>query len=339
MDIRPENSDDEIDDDGQDSAADRPGWVGPPVVTLCGSIRFWPLMVQVAAAETAAGAIVLAPFVIVPPDEQNTECGDAAGRALKVRLDALHRAKIAMSSSVLVVTDDSGYWGESTSAEIAYAQSLGIPVGYRAVGGDPRVVETPLTGIAAGAWHAAEQVHPPRVPGDPEQGLAVCGQGGVTVAAKFGAFDPDRDRDHTCHECAWTVAIRTGTLDAEVDRLSGADGAPTMAAQVARAIVTAQSETGAGHELDHPYTVQLLAAVSAHAPTPLISPECGEGACEHPREQSCPTVALACLACSQLSGGWAGEWEGTCMPECTVPAPCEVLRTLATHYRITGGAR
>ena len=29
---------------GDLAEVDRPGWVGPPVVTLCGSMRFWPLM-------------------------------------------------------------------------------------------------------------------------------------------------------------------------------------------------------------------------------------------------------------------------------------------------------
>ncbi|WP_219420430.1 hypothetical protein [Pseudonocardia nigra] len=150
MDITAEDIDDEDATEVLPWATDRPGWVGPPVVTLCGSMRFWPLMVQVAAAETAAGAIVLAPFVIVPPDEQNTECGDAAGRALKVRLDALHRAKIAMSSSVLVVTDRTGYWGESTRGEIGYALGLGVPVRVREV---DRVTGVQTThGPLSGSW-------------------------------------------------------------------------------------------------------------------------------------------------------------------------------------------
>jgi hypothetical protein len=208
------------------------------------------------------------------------------------------------------------------------------------------LVDPPMTGIAAGVWHAVERVWPPRVPGDPEQGLAMCGRGGVTaVAAKLGGFDPNRYRDRTCHECAWAAAIRVGTLDAELARLGRADRTQTdpalmeapepLAARVARAIVAAKSAPGADCELDHPATVQLLGAVSAHAPTRLIAEECAEGGCEHPGAQPCPTVAVACLTCSQLTGGWAGEWEGMCMPECTVAAPCEVLRTLAAHYGIT----
>lgn len=95
------------------------------VVTLCGSMRFWPLMVQVAAAETLAGHVVLAPFVVVAPDAQDT--------AAKTGLDDLHRRKIAMSSLVLVVTDRSGYYGASTRSEIGYALNLNLPVRVRTV--------------------------------------------------------------------------------------------------------------------------------------------------------------------------------------------------------------
>lgn len=38
------------------------------------------------------------------------------------------QATIAMSCAVLVVTDASGYWGESTRAEIGYALDLGFAV-------------------------------------------------------------------------------------------------------------------------------------------------------------------------------------------------------------------
>ena len=100
--------------------------VRPDVVTLCGSMRFLAEMLHVAAEQTAAGVIVLAPFVVVQPREQ---AGDHA--ALKVRLDELHRRKIDLSDRVIVVSDPTGYIGESTRAEIAYAEGLGMPVRYR----------------------------------------------------------------------------------------------------------------------------------------------------------------------------------------------------------------
>lgn len=94
----------------------------PPTVTLCGSMRFFPLMLEVAAAETAAGNIVLAPFSVVPTDEQ--------GSAFKARLDELHRRKIDLADHVIVVTDQSGYYGDSTAGEIEYARERGVPVTF-----------------------------------------------------------------------------------------------------------------------------------------------------------------------------------------------------------------
>jgi hypothetical protein len=90
------------------------------VVTLCGSMRFLALMLDVAAEETAAGRIVLAPFAVVATEDQDSE--------FKAMLDALHRRKIDMADRVLVVTDATGYYGTSTRGEISYAAERGIPV-------------------------------------------------------------------------------------------------------------------------------------------------------------------------------------------------------------------
>lgn len=97
----------------------------PEWVTLCGSMRFLPLILQVAAEETAAGRIVLAPFSVVAPEDQESD--------FKSMLDALHRHKIDAAARVIVVTDETGYYGASTSAEIEYAHSTGKPVMMRAV--------------------------------------------------------------------------------------------------------------------------------------------------------------------------------------------------------------
>lgn len=82
--------------------------------------------------------------------------------------------------------------------------------------------------------------------------------------------------------------------------------------------------------------MQLLVAVSAHAPAGLVAQECVDGDCGHGEDRSCPTVAVVCPACSEQIGAWAGEREGVCLPEVTIGAPCEVLRALAAHYRVTG---
>jgi hypothetical protein len=101
------------------------GTPGPEIVTLCGSMRFLPLMLLVAAEETARGAIVLAPFAVVAPQDQSGE--------FKAMLDRLHRHKIDMADRVVVVTDQAGYYGTSTASEITYARQLGRPVEIRAV--------------------------------------------------------------------------------------------------------------------------------------------------------------------------------------------------------------
>ncbi|HEY1971848.1 MAG TPA: hypothetical protein VGH89_28085 [Pseudonocardia sp.] len=80
------------------------------MVTLRGSMRFLALMLRVAAQGTVRGAIVLAPFAVVPPREQGGE--------FKAMLDRLHRRKIDLADRVVVVSDESGYIGDSTCAEI-----------------------------------------------------------------------------------------------------------------------------------------------------------------------------------------------------------------------------
>lgn len=199
-----------------------------------------------------------------------------------------------------------------------------------------RELSPPGTGTDAAGWHAVIRAYAPRTGEGRECGEAACGAT-VGVAARFGPFDPDRVPERTCAACVWTVAIRAGTLADRYARLAAAEGAPGLAARVAQAIADGQSWPAGGYELDHPYPVQLLAAVTAHAPTPLISQECAEGGCIHPPAERCPTVAIACMACSQRSGSWAGEWEGQLMDECTITAPCEVLTTLAAHFGVTGG--
>lgn len=96
------------------------------VVTLCGSMRFFPQMLEVAAELTLRGMIVVAPFSVVPPEEQTFRA--------KRELDALHRDKIAMADAVVVVSDETGYMGDSTKAEVVYAGKLNKPVTFRTVG-------------------------------------------------------------------------------------------------------------------------------------------------------------------------------------------------------------
>lgn len=87
----------------------------PHVVTLCGSMRFFDRMLEIAGDLTLNGEIVLAPFVAIKPEEQPTSREKAV-------LDRLHFRKIDISDSIFVVNID-GYVGESTQREIGYARS------------------------------------------------------------------------------------------------------------------------------------------------------------------------------------------------------------------------
>jgi nucleoside 2-deoxyribosyltransferase len=91
------------------------------VATICGSMRFYDRMVKVAEIYTAAEAVVLMPFVAVDPEAQASDH--------KAMLDRMHRQKIDMADLVIIVTDpETQYVGDSTRAEIEYAESKGIPV-------------------------------------------------------------------------------------------------------------------------------------------------------------------------------------------------------------------
>jgi hypothetical protein len=50
--------------------------------------------------------------------------------AEKVTLDELHKRKVDLADYVLVVSDDTGYFGESTTGEIRYAIEHGKPVEF-----------------------------------------------------------------------------------------------------------------------------------------------------------------------------------------------------------------
>lgn len=83
-----------------------------PVITICGSMRYFDRMLEVASEFTGRGYIVLMPFVhvIKPEDQENNP--------VKEMLDEMHLSKIAMSESILVV---GSYTGKSTNREIQYA--------------------------------------------------------------------------------------------------------------------------------------------------------------------------------------------------------------------------
>lgn len=81
-------------------------------------------MRDAAEAESLAGRIVLMPHV-------NTKrtgawlSADGNEHQVKAGLDELHKDKIRLADVVIVVSDHTGYVGDSTRSEIAYAKTLG----------------------------------------------------------------------------------------------------------------------------------------------------------------------------------------------------------------------
>ncbi len=95
----------------------------PRIVTVSGSTRFAEETREVIAHLEMLGVAVFSVGSFMHAE------GLKFSESTKRRLDELHLAKISMSDAVFVV-NVGGYIGESTRREIAFAESLGIPVEY-----------------------------------------------------------------------------------------------------------------------------------------------------------------------------------------------------------------
>lgn len=95
----------------------------PTITVLCGSTRFRDDFARVNRELTAQGVIVVAPGVF-------GHSGDPLTEDKKALLDELHKRKIDLADDVLVVSDASGYFGDSTRREIEYARAQGKPVRF-----------------------------------------------------------------------------------------------------------------------------------------------------------------------------------------------------------------
>lgn len=100
------------------------GKIKYPVITLCGSTRFWQTFTEQNLRLTLEGNIVLSVGAATASDEEHGITPEQ-----KIALDALHKAKIDMSDKILVL-NVGGYIGESTRSEINHAIERGIPVEY-----------------------------------------------------------------------------------------------------------------------------------------------------------------------------------------------------------------
>lgn len=109
---------------GQPRAAHEPR-KRPEIVCLCGSTKFIREERLVYFSETIGGRIVL------------SHSGRRVEGSEKDVLDALHLRKIELADRVIVVSDETGYYGESTTREIAHARALGKSVEFRKISAPP----------------------------------------------------------------------------------------------------------------------------------------------------------------------------------------------------------
>ena len=95
----------------------------PKIVTLCGSTKFKEEFFKANERLTLSGYIVLSVGFFMHSDSRIIDA------AVKEQLDELHKRKIDISDSILVL-NVGGYIGESTQSEITYALSQGKDVEY-----------------------------------------------------------------------------------------------------------------------------------------------------------------------------------------------------------------
>jgi hypothetical protein len=109
--------------------------VTPEVVTLCGSTRFARVYAMATLLLTNQGKVVFGIGAHFLSDDQMLTSED-----LKKRYDVVHKAKIDMSDSILVL-NVGGYIGEQTAQEIEYAKSKGKVIRYlEPVGDNPLMI-------------------------------------------------------------------------------------------------------------------------------------------------------------------------------------------------------
>jgi hypothetical protein len=99
------------------------------IVCICGSTRFWREIGEANLHETLAGRIVLSIAGGASDDALFAGLSAEALTAVQSDLAALHRDKITLADSVLVV-NVGDYVGPSTFAELAFARELRKPVSW-----------------------------------------------------------------------------------------------------------------------------------------------------------------------------------------------------------------
>lgn len=87
-------------------------------ITLVGSTRFRKQYEELNRQLSTAGHVVYSVSSFM-------HAGDDITEVEKERLDLVHLQKIMESEAIVIVTDETGYYGESTKREILWAKMLG----------------------------------------------------------------------------------------------------------------------------------------------------------------------------------------------------------------------
>ena len=101
----------------------------PEVVCLCGSTRFYDEFQEANYNLTMQGKIVLSVGFFHHKSKAVHGEGVGCSEEQKVLLDELHKRKIDLANSILVL-NIGGYIGESTRSEIEYAKAHSKKIEY-----------------------------------------------------------------------------------------------------------------------------------------------------------------------------------------------------------------
>lgn len=93
-------------------------------ITVCGSLRFYQEIVEIALKMELEGNCMFVPIY----NPYNTDKDAFTDEEMKM-LSKMHYEKIKLSDAILVVDVD-GYTGSSTSKEIEYAKTLNKEIFY-----------------------------------------------------------------------------------------------------------------------------------------------------------------------------------------------------------------
>lgn len=97
----------------------------PEIVVICGSARFTNQWIAKELSLELEGKI----FLTVARIDHSGPKEEVFGHAAAQLMDRVHKRKIDLADRVFVL-NVGGYIGSSTRSEIAYAQSLNVPIDY-----------------------------------------------------------------------------------------------------------------------------------------------------------------------------------------------------------------